>query len=46
VTLIPPSSMDALCGVLCGQKEESLAEWLALAEKAKEQKQYMIHFGL
>jgi len=46
VTLIPPSSMEALANVLRGRNESVLAELLALAETAKRNKKYIIHFGI
>jgi len=46
VTLIPPSSTDALLAVLHGQNENGLAEWIVLAEEAKRREQFMIHFGI
>ena len=46
VTLIPPSSMAALANVLRGRNESGLAELLALAETAKRDGRYIIHFGI
>lgn len=46
ITLIPPKSMDAFIKVLCSQDKEEYISLISLANKAKNDSRYIIHFGI
>lgn len=44
ITLIPPSSMEKVIGIISG--EEGTDELVRLLQKAKEENKYIIHYGI
>lgn len=46
VTLIPPASLAEFIDVLSAHSASGFAPLLSLAQQAKEQNKYLIHFGI
>lgn len=46
ITLIPPQSMDVLIRILTSQNRKELIPLITLINKAKENRKYIIHFGI
>lgn len=46
ITLIPPQSMDVLIRILTSRNRKELIPLITLINKAKENRKYIIHFGI
>lgn len=46
ITLIPPESMDILIKILSRQNNLEYTDLISLANQAKEENKYVIHFGI
>lgn len=46
ITLIPPESMDTLIKILSRQNNLEYTDLISLANQAKEENKYIIHFGI
>lgn len=46
ITLIPPESMDILIKILSKQDDLEYTNLISLANKAKKENKYIIHFGI
>jgi len=46
ITLIPPESMELLISILVFQNKEEYSQLIYLVNQARENKKYLIHFGI
>lgn len=46
ITLIPPQSMELLIQILVSQPQSNYNDLIYLANQAKQENKYMIHFGI
>lgn len=46
ITLIPPQSMDVLIRIFTSRNRKELIPLITLINKAKENRKYIIHFGI
>ena len=46
ITLIPPKSMEALISILSSKNKQEYTSLIGLANQAKENGKYLIHYGI